>query len=62
MMILTWFTEISPTLIPFIIETVGGVISYNPQWAIRQLGDDQWRVIIKGEMTYSNLFTTEPNL
>lgn len=39
--IFTWLAIISPTQFHFKIETVEGVISYNPQWVMRQLGYDQ---------------------
>lgn len=55
MKILIWLAIMSPTLIPLVTNTTDGVISYNPQRVMRQLGYDQLTVMVTGEMGYSNL-------
>lgn len=50
---------IAPTLLPFITKSKTGVVSYNPQRVMRQLGYDQSAIQITGERGYSSLMTTE---
>lgn len=54
-----WLAIIAPMLLPFIIESKTGVVSYNPQRVMRQLGYDQSAIQIKGEMGYSDSITAE---
>lgn len=55
----TWLAIIAPTLLPFITESKMGVVSYNPQLSIRQLGYDQSAIQLTGEMVFSDLATTQ---
>lgn len=38
MNVLTWLAKITPTLLPFVVESKMETISYNPQRVMRQLG------------------------
>lgn len=55
----TWLAIIVPTLLPFITESKVGVVSYNPQRVMRQLGYDQSAIQISGEMGCSSSTTAE---
>lgn len=59
MKFLTWLVIISSTLIPFITEISEGIISYNPERVMRQLGYDHLVGQVMGEMGYSSLLTAE---
>lgn len=60
--LLMWLPIIFPTLLPSIIESKTGTVSYNPQRVMRQLGYDQSAIRITGEMGYSESMTVERNL
>lgn len=44
---------------PFMTESKTGIVSYNPQRVMRQLGYDQSAIKIRGEMAYSSSATAE---
>lgn len=46
-------------LLPFVTESKVGVVSYNPQRVMRQLGYDQSAIQLSGEMGCSSSATTE---
>lgn len=54
-----WLAIIAPTLLPFITESKTGVVSYNPQRMMRQLGYYQSAIQITDEMGCSGSATTE---
>lgn len=54
-----WLAIIAPTLFQFITESKTGVVSYNPQQAMRQLGYDQSAIQLTGEMGCSDSKTAE---
>lgn len=51
------FPMISPTLLPFKSETIKGVVNYNLQQVMRQLGYDMSMIMVTREMAYSDLLT-----
>lgn len=57
-----WLAIISPTLLPFMTESKTGIVSYNPQRVMRQLGYDQPAIQITGKMGCSGSTTAESQL
>lgn len=54
-----WLAIIATTLLPFMTESKTGVVSYNPQMVMRQLGYEQSAIQISGEMGCSSSATKE---
>lgn len=54
-----WLAIIAPSLLSFIKESKIGVVSYNPQRVMRQLGYDQFAIQPSKEMGCSDSATTE---
>lgn len=57
-----WLGIVAPTLLSSNCKSKEGVVSYNPQRVMRQLGYDQRSVMFPSEMAYSSVLNSEARL